>query len=57
MLARFLPPRAREVYRSLDQYLALFMLVIVFIFPGPMFAIIDGLGGGICKCIVGGACI
>jgi Zn-dependent protease len=57
VLARFLPPRAREVYRNLDQYLALFVLVIFFIFPGPMFAIVRGLGNGICGIVVGGDCI
>jgi Zn-dependent protease len=49
IVARFLPPRAREVYRSLDQYLALFVLLIFFIFPGPVFAIVRGLGGGLCN--------
>jgi len=57
VLARYLPPRAREVYQNLDQYLVLFVLVIVFIFPGPLFAIIGGLGNGICQIVVGGACI
>jgi Zn-dependent protease len=48
VVARFLPPRAREVYRNLDQYLALFILVIVFLFPGPVVSIIQGIGGGLC---------
>lgn len=47
VLARFLPGRAGEVYRSWEPYGALFLLVIFFIFPGPVFtfvfAIVDGL--------------
>jgi Zn-dependent protease len=57
VLARFLPDRAREVYRNLDQYLVLFVMVVVFILPGPFFAIVSGLGNGICSLIVGGDCI
>jgi len=47
VLARFLPPRAREVYRSWDQYGALFLLVIFFLFPGPIFAIVDPIVSGL----------
>ncbi len=57
VLAGFLPPRAREVYRNLDQYLVLFVMVVVFILPGPFFAIVSGLGNGICSIVVGGDCI
>jgi Zn-dependent protease len=57
VVARFLPPRAREVYRGLDQYLALFILVIFFLFSGPLFSIIQGLGNALCGVIVGGNCI
>src|SRR5437867_1594760 len=35
----YLPPRAREVYRSLDQYLGLFCLVVFFLFATPMLTI------------------
>lgn len=57
VLARFLPPRAREVYRNLDQYLALFILVIFFLFSGPLFAIVSGLGNAVCGIVVGGNCL
>ena len=57
VLARFLPGRARDVYRSMDQYLALFMLLIFFLFPGPVFAIVSGLGNGLCGILVGADCI
>ncbi|MEX2458236.1 MAG: site-2 protease family protein [Actinomycetota bacterium] len=57
VLARFLPPRAREIYRGLDQYLALFILLIFFLFPGPIFAIVRGLGNGLCGILVGADCI
>jgi Zn-dependent protease len=57
VLARFLPRRAREVYRGMDQYLALFVLVIFFIFGQQMFAIVRGLGNGVCAIVAGGGCI
>ena len=49
VLARFLSGRAREVYLSWDPYGALFILVIFFIFPGPIFAFVRVIGGGICR--------
>jgi Zn-dependent protease len=49
VLARFLPPRAREVYRSLEPYGALFMLAVFFLFPGPVFAIIDPVRDGLLR--------
>jgi Zn-dependent protease len=47
VLARFLPPRAREVYRSWEPYGALFILVLFFLFPGPVFAIVDPVVDGL----------
>jgi Zn-dependent protease len=52
VLARFLPPRAREVYRSLEPYGALFMLAVFFLFPGPVFAIIDPVVSGLLQLFV-----
>lgn len=57
ILVRFLPPRAREVYTNLDQYLALFILIIFFIFPGPVFAFVRVIGNGICQAAAGGSCL
>ncbi len=48
VLARFLSGRARDLYMSWDPYGALFILVIFFIFPGPIFAFVRVIGGGIC---------
>jgi Zn-dependent protease len=39
VLAIFLPPRAREVFERMEPYGALFMLLIFFIFPGPVLGI------------------
>jgi Zn-dependent protease len=57
ILARFLPARAKEVYTNLDQYLALFILVIFFIIPGPIFAFVRVVGNGICQVVAGGNCL
>jgi Zn-dependent protease len=56
ILARFLPPRAREIYANLDQYLPLFALVIFFIFAGPIFAFVGAVGNGICRVVAGVPC-
>lgn len=53
VLARFLPPRARHVYQSMEPYGALFMLVIFFIFPGAIFAIVDPIREGLLDLLVG----
>jgi Zn-dependent protease len=52
VLARFLPPRAREVYRSLEPYGALFMLVIFFLFPQAIFAIVGPVVDGLLSLLV-----
>jgi Zn-dependent protease len=56
ILARFLPTRARMVYTNLDQYLVLFILVILFLLPGPMLGIVDGLTNAVCGIVAGGPC-
>jgi Zn-dependent protease len=57
LLAPVLPPRAREVYRNLDQYLVLFTLVIFFIFAGPVLAIVNSLTNVFCRLVAGFPCL
>ncbi len=52
VLAGFLPERAREVYRSLEPYGALFLLLIFFLFPGPIFAIVNPVVDGLIQLLV-----
>ena len=56
IVARFLPLRARTVYTNLDQYLVLFILVILFVFPRPMLAIVDTLTNAVCNVAAGVDC-
>jgi Zn-dependent protease len=56
LIARFLPPRAREIYQNMDQYAALFILLIFFIVHGPIFAFVKVIGNGICQVVVGSDC-
>jgi Zn-dependent protease len=56
VIARFLPPRARQFYESADQYGAIIVLVIFFIIPGPINAFVNAVGGGICRLVAGGTC-
>jgi Zn-dependent protease len=53
VLAFFLPPRARDVYRSMEPYGALFMLAIFFLFPGAIFAIVGPIVQGLIGLLVG----
>lgn len=53
VLARFLPPRARHVYQSMEPYGALFMLVIFFLFPSAIFAIVNPIRDGLLDLLVG----
>ena len=53
VLARFLPPRAREVYRSMEAYGVLILLVIFFIFPGAIFSFITPIVQGLLDLLVG----
>lgn len=53
VLARFLPPRAREVYRSWDAYGALFMLAIFFLLPGLIFSLVNPVVEGLYVVLVG----
>ncbi|HZP90391.1 MAG TPA: site-2 protease family protein [Actinomycetota bacterium] len=55
LLALVLPPRAGEVFANLDHYLALFVLLVFFLFGGPLIAIVDGLRHGVCTILAGGA--
>lgn len=57
LLARVLPPRAREVYRNLDQYLVLFILVIFFILSGPLFDIVEAFANLACRVAAGADCL
>lgn len=57
VVARFLPPRAAEVYRSWEQYGALFILVIFFVLPGPIFAFVNIIGNGVCNLAAGLSCL
>ena len=56
IIARFLPPRPREVFSGLQQYGALFMLLIFFILPGPINSFVGAVGNGICRVVTGGSC-
>jgi len=56
IVALFLPPRAAEVYRNADQYLALFVLVALFLFAGPLTSIVYSLVGSLCRLLAGARC-
>jgi Zn-dependent protease len=57
VVARFLPPRPREVLTNLEQYGALFMLLIFFIISGPIFDFVRAIANGICQAAAGGLCL
>ncbi|HET7235325.1 MAG TPA: site-2 protease family protein [Actinomycetota bacterium] len=53
LLMRVLPPKPREVYANLEQYLVLFVLVLFFVFAGPFQAIVEALAGTVCRVVAG----
>jgi Zn-dependent protease len=57
VLSRVLPVRAREIYINLEQYLALFVLVVFFIFAGPIIRFVSAVGNGICRLVAGTECV
>ncbi|MGZ5296521.1 MAG: site-2 protease family protein, partial [Actinomycetota bacterium] len=56
MLALVLPPRAAEVYRNADQYLPLIVLIVLFIFAGPLISIVNSLTDSLCSLLAGLSC-
>lgn len=56
IVGQFLPPRAAEVYRNADQYLALFVLLVLFLFAGPLISIVYSLTDSICRLLSGFPC-
>lgn len=57
IVARFLSPRAREVYANLDQYAALFMLLVFFLLANPVLSFVSAIGNGICHVVAGVGCL
>ncbi len=57
IVALLLPPRPAEVYRNADQYLPLIVLVVLFVFAGPVNSIVYSLVGGLCSAFSGFACV
>lgn len=56
VVARFLPPRPREVYTNLEQYAPLFVLFVFFVFAGPIFDFLRVVGNGVCNAFAGIDC-
>jgi hypothetical protein len=42
---------------NLEQYAALFILVIFFIFGGPILSLVQVVGNGICHVVAGADCL
>jgi len=56
LLARVLPPRPREIFVNLEQYLVLFILVVFFVLAGPLLAIVDAFANIACELAAGVEC-
>jgi Zn-dependent protease len=57
LLAPFLPPRPREVFVNLEQYLVLFILVLFFVLSGPLLSIVDAFANLACNLAAGTDCL
>jgi Zn-dependent protease len=56
IVALALPPHVAQVYRNGDQYLALFVLVVLFVFAGPLISIVRSLTNALCSLLAGLRC-
>lgn len=56
MLALALPPHAREIYRNGDKYLALWVLLAIFVL-GFLISIQNALAGAVCDAAAGTDCL
>jgi len=56
LLALLLPPPAREVYRNADRYLALIVLVVLFVFTF-LLSLASLLTGAVCEAVTGENCL
>ena len=56
LVALLLPPHAREVFRNADRYLALIVLVVLFVFTF-LLSLASILSGAICQAATGGNCL
>jgi Zn-dependent protease len=55
-IAPFLSPRAREVFVNMEQYAALFMLLLFFILGAFFLSLITSIAGGIIRLVSIGSC-
>lgn len=53
LVALLLPSRAAEMYRNADAYLALFVLVVLFVFSGPVWVIVYALANAVFRAASG----
>jgi Zn-dependent protease len=56
LVALTLPPDAARVYRDLDKYLPLFVLLVLFVIAGIISSIVFGLVNAMCKLASGRGC-
>jgi Zn-dependent protease len=57
LVALLLPPHAREVFRNADRYLALFVLVVLFVLLTVLLNIVVVITGAVCDAATGEDCL
>jgi Zn-dependent protease len=57
LVALLLPPHAREVFRNADRYLALFVLVVLFVLLTILLNIVVVITGAVCDAATGEDCL
>lgn len=57
ILARFLPAKAGALMEEMQVYGGLFMLVVFFILHSPVLSLVQALGNGLCRLLVGFPCL
>jgi Zn-dependent protease len=57
LVTMLLPPPAREVYRNADRYLALFVLILLFVLFSILLRLVALVTGAVCEAATGTDCL
>jgi Zn-dependent protease len=56
VLARFLPPKGADFMDKAQDFGGIVMIVVFFVFGSPVFVVVDAIGNGLCRILVGVDC-
>lgn len=57
IIACFLPEKAKTLMEEMQVYGGLFMLLVLFVLRSPVLSVVQALGNGLCRLLVGFPCL